>query len=428
MLDPEMISKIKRSVDEGFEEQIKFTADLVRIPSVMGEEETAQNFMAQGMAKRGLSVDRWKIDIDDIKDMRGYSPAVVSYDRAYNVVGTYRPRTIKGRSLILNGHIDVVPVGPLERWSTPPFEPRIEDGWMYGRGSGDMKAGLAASLFVLDALKRLGFQPSADVYVQSVIEEESTGNGTLACLQRGYRAEAVVFPEPTFGALSRAQVGLMWFQVQVEGDPQHASGLEGKMGENAIEKAFYLYQSLKKLEADWNGRKHEHPLYADHEHPIRFNLGKIHGGDWTSSVPAWCNFDMRVGLYPGWNVADAQTEIEACIAEAAKKDAFLGNRPPKIVFKGHQFEGYVVENADEIVDVLAVNHRHVFGEMLQDMVLTGASDARVFGLYADIPSLLYGPKSERLHGFDECVELESVRKVTQTLALLVADWCGLEEI
>ncbi len=137
---------------------------------------------------------------------------------------------------------------------------------------------------------------------------------------------------------------------------------------------------------------------------------------------------MRVGLYPGWNVADAQAEIETCIAEAAQKDPFLSDRQPKIVYKGHQFEGYVLENADEIEDVLAVNHRHVSVEKLQEIILPGASDARVFGLYADTPSLLYGPNGQSLHGFDECVELESVRKVTQTLALLIADWCGLEEI
>jgi acetylornithine deacetylase len=291
-----------------------------------------------------------------------------------------------------------------------------------------MKSGLAACLFALDALKRIGFQPAADVHVQSVVEEESTGNGTLACLQRGYRAQAVVIPEPSFGMLSRAQVGLMWFRVHVAGDPQHASGFEGRVGDNAIEKAFYLYGALKELEANWNGRKHEHPLYADFEHPIRFNLGKIQGGDWTSSVPAWCTFDMRVGLYPGWSVADAQAEIEACIAEAAQKDPFLTSRPPKIVYGGHQFEGYVLQNAEEIEDVLATCHQQVFGETLQNVVLPGASDARVFGLYAQIPSLLYGPNCQRAHGFDECVELESVRKVTQSLSLLVAEWCGLEQI
>jgi acetylornithine deacetylase len=416
------------AVDTGFEEQTEFISDLIRMPSVMGAEETAQNHMAKAMASRGLSVDRWIIKIEDLKDMRGYSPPIVSYDRAYNVVGTHRPNEIRGRSMILNGHIDVVPVGPRERWFSPPFEPRIEDGWLYGRGSGDMKSGLAACLYALDALKRIGFQPAADVHVQSVIEEESTGNGTLACLQRGYRADVVVIPEPSFEMLSRAQVGLMWFQVQVEGDPQHASGFEGKAGDNAIEKAFHLYHALKKLEADWNNRKQAHPLYANMKHPIRFNLGKIKGGDWTSSVPAWCDIEMRVGLYPGWEVSDARTEIEACIAEAAKKDAFLSDRPPKIVFRGHRFEGYILKNAAHIEAALTACHRHVFGEALQEVVFPGASDARVYGLYANIPSLLYGPNCQRAHGFDECVELDSVRKVTQTLALFIADWCGLEKI
>ena len=121
----------------------------------------------------------------------------VSYDDAWNVVGAHRPKTPKGKSLILNGHIDVVPTGPLDMWSSPPFEPRISGGWMYGRGAGDMKAGLAANLAALDALARLGLKPAGDVYVQSVVEEECTGNGALACLQRGYRADAAIIPEPS---------------------------------------------------------------------------------------------------------------------------------------------------------------------------------------------------------------------------------------
>jgi acetylornithine deacetylase len=90
--------------------------------------------------------------------------------------------------LILNGHIDVVPTGPHEMWTTPPFEPSIRDGRLYGRGAGDMKAGLAATVGALDALRAIGLQPAAPVYLQSVVEEECTGNGALACLHRGYRA------------------------------------------------------------------------------------------------------------------------------------------------------------------------------------------------------------------------------------------------
>ena len=134
------------AVDDGFDDEVAFMADLTRVPSLRGREAPAQDLMARAMRDRGLTVDRWKIDVEDIKDLQGFSPVAVSYDDAWNVVGAHRPKSPKGKSLILNGHIDVVPTGPLDRWSSPPFEPAITDGWMYGRGAGDMKAGLSASL------------------------------------------------------------------------------------------------------------------------------------------------------------------------------------------------------------------------------------------------------------------------------------------
>jgi acetylornithine deacetylase len=343
------------------------------------------------------------------------------------VVGSHRPTSRKGRSLILNGHIDVVPTGPLERWDRSPWDPHIEDGWMNGRGAGDMKSGVVSCVAALDALKRAGHQPAADVHVQSVVEEECTGNGTLACLQRGYRADAVFIPEPFELTLLRAEVGLMWFQVQVEGDPQHASGSQSA-GVNAIEKAFVLIQALKSMETAWNDRKGEIRHYADQPHPIRFNVGKIEGGDWTSSVPAWCNFDMRIGIYPGWDLAEVREQIEGCVRRAADQDEFLATRPPKIVYNGFQAEGYVLENADEPEGVLAANHELVFGESLESVATPAATDARFFGLYADTPALVYGAKCRSPHGFNEAVDLESVRKATQTLALFIADWCGLEPV
>ncbi len=120
------------------------------------------------------------------------------------------PENPKGRSLILNGHIDVVPPGPLDMWTTPPFEPRRDGNWLDGRGAGDMKAGLVGCLAALTALTRTGYRPAADVTIQSVIEEECTGNGALACLARGYRADAVLIPEPMENRLIRAEVGVLW--------------------------------------------------------------------------------------------------------------------------------------------------------------------------------------------------------------------------
>ncbi|MES1152830.1 MAG: M20/M25/M40 family metallo-hydrolase, partial [Dongia sp.] len=187
-MDETLSRDIIAAVDAGFDDQVKLTADVTALPSTRGQEATAQDFMADQYRRRGLAVDRWKIDVEDIRDLPGFSPVAVSYDNAFNVVGAHRPKESKGRSLILNGHIDVVPAGPLDLWTTPPFAPRVENGWLYGRGSGDMKGGLVAALAAFDAIDRLGYRPAAEVYLQSVIEEECTGNGALACLQRGYRA------------------------------------------------------------------------------------------------------------------------------------------------------------------------------------------------------------------------------------------------
>ena len=171
MVDAALTQQLMKAVDAGFDEETDFIAELVKHPSLRGQEATAQDFMAEAMRARGLGVDRWKVEVADIAHLPGFSPVHVSYDNAFNVVGAHRAASPKGKSLILNGHIDVVPVGPLDMWTTPPFQPRIEGGWLYGRGGGDMKAGLAAMLYAYDAFKRLGLRPAADVFFQSVIEE-----------------------------------------------------------------------------------------------------------------------------------------------------------------------------------------------------------------------------------------------------------------
>ena len=133
MIDDRTAQRLIDAVDAGFDEEIRFLADLTRMPSLRGEEATAQDFMARAYADRGLTVDRWQIDVERIRHLPGFSPVAVSYDNAWNVVGAHRATPAAGapgRSLILNGHIDVVPTGPLDMWSTPPFVPEIRAGWM----------------------------------------------------------------------------------------------------------------------------------------------------------------------------------------------------------------------------------------------------------------------------------------------------------
>lgn len=425
MLDPQMTTAIMKAVDAGFDNQIALTKEIVRFPSVRGAEHTAQDFMASEMCRRGLAVDRFQVRVEDIRGLRGFSPVHVNYDKAYNVVGSHRAVSPKGRSLILNGHIDVVPTGPLEMWTTPPFEPRCDGKWLYGRGAGDMKSGLGACLAALDALTGLGYRPAADVHIESVVEEESTGNGTLACLARGYRADTVLIPEPMGGELLRAQVGVLWFRVLVRGIPVHVS--VAGTGANAIEAAYHLTQALHRLEEKWNEKRKAFPRYEAVEHPINLNIGQIAGGDWPSSVPAWCTFDVRVAIYPGQDIAEAKREIEQTILAAARQNSFLKNYPPEVVYHGFEAEGWVLSGGEQAISKLQGAHRAAFGSDLKETVSTATTDARFFGLYAGTPALVYGPRSEANHGFNERVDLKSLRLVTQAIALFMADWCGLEK-
>lgn len=424
MLDPNLAARICDAVDRGFDRQIAFTQDLVRLPSLRGREQTAQDVMYDAMRARGLAMDRWAIDLDAIKAHPGFSPVTVSYENAFNVVGCYRPEQVRGRSLILNGHIDVVPTGPVAMWQRDPFEPAIVDGWMYGRGAADMKAGVAANLFALDALARAGLRPAAPITVQSVVEEECTGNGALACWQRGYRAEAVLIPEPEENMLVRANAGVLWIQVRVQGRPSHTRSMT--QGANAIEAAFDLIQALKRLEAEWNADKAKHRYFEDLDHPINFNIGRIAGGDWASSVPSWCTFDLRAAMYPGIGAAAATARIERCIAEAARTHPFLANMPPEVTVNGFFAEGYVLEPGSDAEATLDACHQISFGEPLQSFTTPAYLDARVFALYGGIPTLVYGPRSHDIHAFDERVCLDSTRRITQSLALFIADWCGVD--
>ena len=422
---------ILSAVDALFDAEIEFLSELGRYPSTRGNEQSAQDFMARELAARGLDVDRWRIDLSDIANLPGFSPVIGNYDDAVNVVGIHRSAARKGRSLILNGHIDVVPEGPLDMWSTRPFEPSIDGDWMHGRGVGDMKAGLAANLFALDALRHLGFAPAADVFFQSVVEEECTGNGALACLQRGYAADAALIPEPFAEELVTAQLGVLWFQVHLRGMPTHVA--YAGSGSNAIEAAIPLIAALHEMEARWNLPDRRHGAYCDYDHALNLNVGKIRGGDWPSSVPAWCIFDVRMGLFPGQDIDAAKREIEEVLITAAQTHPFLRNNAPEIVYHGFQAEGYALSEdagaaARAAIDALETAHCAVTGQNLNKLAITATTDARFFGLYGDTPALVYGPKAEAIHGFNERVDLDSVRRVTQSAALFIAAWCGLEEI
>lgn len=425
-LDPALRDTILASVDAGFSEQLAFTQELIRFGSLRGQEHACQDFVFRALKQRGFTMDRFAMDEAAITAHPGGAPFSAAHSDAPIVVGIHHPRQESGRSLILQSHVDVVPEGPHEQWTHRPFDPVIEGDWLYGRGGADMKAGHAAMFGCLDALRRVGLQPAATVYVQSVVEEESTGNGALMTHLRGYRADAVLIPEPEQEMLARANCGVMWFQVMVRGVPVHVR--EMGAGANAIDAAYRVVGALRELEAELNAEKAGREYFEELDHPINLNIGKIEGGDWASSVPCWCRIDCRIAMYPGMSAQEMSRRIEACVSRFSRQDRFLANNPPQVSFNGFWAEGYVLQPGSEAEAVLGRAHEAAIGAKLQSFVTPAYLDTRVYALYDKIPALCYGPISENIHGFDERVSIASVKRITGAMALFVAEWCGVESL
>ena len=425
MPDTATLARLRDAVDAGFEKQIEFYKDLVRFPSTRGHEAPLQDWMARQLAGRGYSVDRYTLDQVQMENLPGFSPVMdTDYRNNVQVVATRRCAAPTGRSLILQGHIDVVPTGPLDLWTTPPFDPVIKDGWMHGRGAGDMKQGVSAMVFALDAIAAAGFAPAADVTLQSVTEEECTGNGALSTLARGYRADAVLIAEPTAGTITRTHVGVMWFRLRVRGIPVHVA--QAQSGTNAIMSAFQLVQALQAYTVTLNQAAKTDKWFGAIPDPIKFNPGVIRGGDWASSTPAWCEVDCRIGLLPGTSLEDARAGVAKCVVDAARADGFMANNPPDLIWNGFQADGYVLEPGSEAEAVLAAAHSQVFGTAMEERRSTAVNDTRFYGLYHRMPALCYGPRGENHHGFDERGHIETLRQITLSIAAFIADWCGLQ--
>lgn len=406
---------------------VRMLCDLVAFPSLLGQEGDAQRYMAQTFERMALQVDAFEIDDAALRAHPGYSPSLMSYAGRPNVVGIHTPRgAATGRSLILNGHIDVVPVGDERLWSHPPFSPVVRDGRLYGRGSADMKAGIVSYTLAMQTLAALGFEPAAPVFLQSVVEEECTGNGALGCLVRGYRADAAIIPEPTPGIMD-AQLGVMWLTLQVQGMPVHAA--YASEGSSAIDFAQHMFGALRGLADQWNHAGCRHARYVDHAKPINFNLGKLQGGEWASSVPTQCEAQIRVSYYPGVTADDALAMIRAALAEAFEA------HPNKQAFHwtientgGFRADGFVLDTQMPLIRTLSQCHTDLHHRGPDMVAFTGTTDAKFFNLYGKTPAVCYGAAGTSIHGIDESVGIDDMLDTTTVIAWFIARWCGLNAL
>jgi acetylornithine deacetylase len=401
---------------------VDLLTELVEAPTLLGSEAPGQALMRKAFADLGL--EPFDVPLEPAALDRHPAGAPFSWDVAgkTNVLATWEPaEPADGRSLILNGHIDVVSPEPVSLWSAPPFAARRDGDWLHGRGAGDMKAGLVAIVGAVRGLRRLGLVPRGRVQLQSVVEEECTGNGALACVMAGHTADAAILTEPTQGAVWNAQVGVLWFQVRVLGAPVHAG--DATDGANAIEASSAVIEALRALEAELNADPPA--LYAAYPHPINLNVGMIRGGDWPSTVAGECVTHFRLALYPGERVADLKQRVERTVSGVAHDHPALSRHRIDVLYDGFQCEGYELEPDAPLVTGLLDAAARATGRRPPLFASTATTDARSFQLYGETPAVCFGPLAENEHGVDERVFLPSVVETAQVLALFIGGWCGL---
>ncbi|RLB44046.1 MAG: acetylornithine deacetylase [Deltaproteobacteria bacterium] len=411
-------------VEDLSDDILDYVCRLVKEPSTLGKEDSAVR-LAEEELKR-LSFDPVSVPIESemMKQHPGFARVPWDYEGRRNVVAVHQADGQGGHSLILNGHLDVVSPEPLELWDTDPFDPVEKDGWLYGRGAGDMKAGVAAMTYALYATERAGFGLNAPVTIQNVIEEECSGNGTLACLTAGYDAEAALIPEPFGPTILTNQLGVLWFKVSVRGAPAHV--LSTTSGTNAIEKSFILIKGLRELEAELN-RSSVPEKYKEVFHPINLNIGIFKSGDWPSTVPATAEFHGRLSFFPGVSYDEICGRIVDAVRKAAQKDAWLAENPPVVDFYGFRSEGHSLPLDLPAFSLLADCHKAITGEDVREYIATCTTDLRALNLYGSGQATCYGPVAENIHGANERVEISSIIHVAKVYAVFISRWCGLCE-
>jgi acetylornithine deacetylase len=396
---------------------VDLLTELVAAPTVLGAEAGGQAIMRRAFAGLGLEPFDVPLDAGALRSHPGGAPFGWDVSEKVNVLADWPAAgDADGRSLVLNGHIDVVSPEPTELWTGAPFAARREGEWLYGRGAGDMKSGLAAMVGAVAGLQRLGLSPRARVQLQSVVEEECTGHGALACVLAGHTADAAVLTEPTQGAIWTAQVGVLWFKVRVLGAPAHAG--DAGEGANAIEASYRVIEALRGLEAELNAVRP--PLYAAYQHPINLNVGMVRGGDWPSTVAGECITHFRLATYPGEPVTELKARVEEVVA-----DVQTDRHRIEVLYEGFQCDGYELARDAPLVQGLAAACARTNGDAPPLFASTATTDARAFALYGDTPAVCFGPLAENEHGVDERVHVPSITRTAQALALFISDWSGL---
>src|SRR6478735_1652433 len=258
------------------------------------EEAALQQALADRLRAAGAEIDLWEPAPEDVID-HPLSVAGIAFDGRPQLAATLRGRG-GGRSLLLNGHIDVVPAKREEGWTADPFAAQVVEGNIVGRGACDMKGGIAAMVVAAEALAATG-ELRGDVIVCTNTDEESSGVGGLACARHGVRADFAIVPEPSSLEVWPACRGTVYCTITLTGRAGHAEQEHPHWRDggavNAIDKGRFLLDGVDRLRADWRSRAdlRRHPLLDPPDIvPTRF----VADAGWCVTIPNRVEIDLSV--------------------------------------------------------------------------------------------------------------------------------------
>lgn len=415
--------KVLEKIDERRDQAIGFLQKMIAIPSVTGDEAKIQKFLADYLAGIGLDVDTWETNWEELKKHPAYRPVARGYEGRPNIVATLKG-TGGGRSLLLNGHTDVIPVGGGEGWSDNPWSATIRDGRVYGRGSADMKSGVASHIMAVECLLAAGVKPRGDVLLDIVVDEEVSGHGTLDTVIRGYKADAGISGETSGLAVQPACIGRIWFEIEIHGKP---AGIQKRYeGISGIELGNKIVKAVNDLEAKRVATV-THPLYPNALDTLPCMIGSFSAGNYPSAFPANCLLKGSMGTVPGEDHEGVKRSLVEQVARAAAEDPWMKLHPPKVRFVGYDAEASEIPRDHPIVTTVCKNYKEITGRDPEISGRQGAADTRFLNRYANTPTVIFGPGSTAvMHADDEYVSIDDYMTAIKVMALSISDWCGVD--
>lgn len=421
------MKNLKNVLEENKDKYIEQLKNLVAIDThdlghgiAGGLEKEGQDYMIRLFEEMGAEVKKDPMKERDIEACyHKYNEGNLGHNQTdrYNVYARF-PGKAGGRSLMFNGHIDVMPADETDEWTNPPFEPTIRDGKMYGRGTADMKGGLMASVMAVQLLKDAGAELPGDVLITSVCDEEGGGNGSMQAIMSGERADGVVVGEPTSDEMILAHMGFIFFRVEFEGKSCHSGGKRN--GVSAIDKAIKVINGLNEKEHEWL-LTYKHPLLP----APNLNVGVIRGGNAGSTVAGDCMFETCVHYLPRLMSHDQVVcEFMDVIHRVTRSDPWLEEHPPKVTIY-QAGGGFEMEEADPFVESFKRAYRAARGKDVKVVGSPAGCDSRLWKNIAGCPTIQFGPGNlSECHGIDEWISIESYLQSILIYAELILDFCG----